>query len=337
MKTLRMELGERSYDIRVGKGLLSFAGDFFNLERRVFILTDEGVPREYAERVLSCCKYGKIYTVAQGEGSKSIATLEKVLEEMLSFGLSRKDALVSVGGGVIGDLGGFAAASYMRGIDFYQVPTTLLAQVDSSIGGKCAVNLSGTKNIVGAFYQPKGVLIDTDTHKTLDSRLLSEGLAESVKMSLTSDKELFELFEGYRVGDGNIEDVIVRSLMIKKSVVEADEKENELRKILNFGHTLGHGIEAQTTLYHGECVALGMLPMCSREVRKRLVSVLKALNLPTQYGYDLESALDFVIHDKKCHNGTLDVIFVSEIGSYKIERVSVEEFKKTVKERMKEI
>ncbi|MBE6696521.1 MAG: 3-dehydroquinate synthase [Ruminococcaceae bacterium] len=340
MKTLRMKLGERSYDITVGNGLLSHAGEYFNLKRKVFILTDEGVPKAYSEMLLSCCKEGKIYTVAQGEGSKSVATFEKVLSEMLEMGLSRKDALVSVGGGVVGDLGGFAAASYMRGIDFYQVPTTLLSQVDSSIGGKCAINLCSTKNVVGAFYQPKGVLIDTDTLKTLSPRLVSAGLAESIKMALTSDRELFCMLEREALGEDNIEEIIVRSLMIKKSVVEADEKENELRKILNFGHTLGHGIEAQgekVGLYHGECVALGMLPMCSDSVRERLASILKKANLPTDGDYDLDLALDFVIHDKKCHGGMLDVITVSEVGSCDIEHMTVDDFRKTVKERIKRI
>lgn len=337
MNTLKVELGERSYNITIGKNLLGHATEYFNLDRKIFILTDLGVPKEYAEKVLSCCKCGKIYTVSEGEGSKSMATLETVLIEMMNFGMTRKDALVSVGGGVVGDLGGFVAASYMRGIDFYQAPTTLLAQVDSSIGGKCAVNLGGTKNMVGAFYQPNGVLIDVDTLTTLPQRLISAGLAESVKMALTSDKELFALFENENVNENNIENIILHSLIIKKSIVETDEKENGFRKILNFGHTLGHGIEAQTELkglYHGECVALGMLPMCSDLVRGRLLFVLKMLGLPTQYDYDLDKALAFVIHDKKCSGEFLDVIKVSEIGSCEIKRLSIEAFKSLVKERI---
>ena len=180
MKTLNLNLGERSYDITVGNGILDRASEFMNLNRKVFILTDVGVPREYSEKILAAAKEAVIFTASEGEGTKSLATLGKVLEVMLEFDMSRSDCVVAVGGGVIGDLAGFAASMYMRGIDFYNVPTTLLSQVDSSIGGKTAVNLGGIKNIIGAFYQPKHVLIDTETLKTLPKRQISAGLAESV-------------------------------------------------------------------------------------------------------------------------------------------------------------
>ena len=255
---------------------------------------------------------------------------------MLDFGMTRSDCAVAVGGGVVGDLTGFAAASFMRGIDFYNVPTTLLSQVDSSIGGKTAVNLGVVKNIVGAFYQPKAVLIDTDVLKTLSKRHYAAGLAEAVKMSLTSDSELFSIFEKEEISDKNIEDVIVRSLEIKRKVVEEDEKEAGLRKILNFGHTLGHGLEAEgelSGLYHGECVALGMLPVCSDDVRARLIPVLKKLGLPTKFDGNLERALDYVSHDKKCSGNSVSVIFVEKVGSFKIEKMSVADFIKLVKER----
>jgi len=189
MTSLHLNLGSRGYDITIGRGLLDNADKYFNLKRKVFILTDSGVPCEYSEKIAKLSETAKIYTVPQGEASKSLSTLENVLTAMMEFKMTRGDALVSVGGGVIGDLGGFAASVYMRGIDFYNLPTTLLSQVDSSIGGKTAVNLGNTKNIVGAFYQPKAVLIDTDTLKTLSSRHISAGLAEAVKMSLTSDKK----------------------------------------------------------------------------------------------------------------------------------------------------
>ncbi len=342
MNTLSMNLGDRSYTITVGRGLLERAGEFFNLKRRVFLLTDSGVPEVYAKKILPQCRCGRIFTAPQGEKSKSMATLEAVLTEMMRFEMTRGDALVAVGGGVVGDLGGFAASAYMRGIDFYQIPTTLLAQVDSSIGGKCAVNLGGTKNIVGAFYQPKGVLIDIDTHATLPKRLISAGLAESVKMALTSDSELFALFEKEDITRDNIETVILRSLAIKKSVVEQDEKESGLRKILNFGHTLGHAIEAESEknrlgLYHGECVAIGMLPMCSEEVKKRLTSVLMRLSLPTRYEGDLQKALALVIHDKKCTGDGVDVITVPKVGSFRIQKMTQEAFGKLIQEGMVQI
>lgn len=335
MNTLKLNLGERSYDITVGYGVLDRADEFMNLDRKVFILTDSGVPKEYAEKIMEKSKEAVIFTATEGEGTKSIATLTKVLEVMLDFDMSRSDCLVAVGGGVVGDLGGLAASMYMRGVDFYNVPTTLLSQVDSSIGGKTAVNLRGVKNIVGAFYQPKHVLIDTETLKTLPQRQISAGLAEAVKMSLTSDAKLFEIFENTNQFD--IEEIIIRSLMIKRSVVECDEREGGLRKILNFGHTLGHGIEAEENmhgLYHGECVALGMIPMCSEEVKARLIPVLKKLNLPTVYDGDIEKALGFVIHDKKCRGSFVEAIFVDTIGKFRIEKLSISDFSSIVKERL---
>jgi len=338
MTTLKLDFGDRGYDITVGSGIIDKASEYMNLNRKVFIVTDTGVPKEYSEKIKLQSENAVIFTVQQGEISKSLSTMEKVLQGMLDFGMSRSDCAVAVGGGVVGDLTGFAAATYMRGIDFYNIPTTLLSQVDSSIGGKTAVNLGGVKNTVGAFYQPKHVLIDTDTLKTLPKRHVFAGLAESIKMSLTSDAELFSLFENEKALDSeNIENVIVRSLMIKRSVVEKDEKENGLRKILNFGHTLGHGIEAEEEMhgfYHGECVALGMIPMCSDSVRERLVPVLKKFNLPTEYNGDLDDALSFVIHDKKCRGDSVEAIFVDKVGEYQIKKISVPDFSKLIKERL---
>lgn len=336
MTSLHLDLGGRGYDITVGRGLLSHAGEYFNLDRRVFIVTDSGVPAEYASAIAECAREAKIVTVPMGEGSKSPEVFSYLLGEMLSFGLTRTDCAVAVGGGVVGDLTGFCAATYMRGIDFYNVPTTLLSQVDSSIGGKTAINLGGVKNIVGAFHQPKGVLVDVDTLSTLPKRQISNGLAEAVKMSLTSDAELFELFEREGASEENIERIILASLKIKKAVVEADETERGLRKILNFGHTLGHAIEAEEEMrgyYHGECVAIGMRATCSAPVLERLIPVLERLELPTSYDGDLESALSYISHDKKCDGARITVIFVDEVGSFREEKMPVDDFCRLVRER----
>ena len=336
MTTLHLELGINSYDINIGSGLLARAAEFFDLKRKVIVVTDSGVPVEYSETVAEAALESRIVTVDEGESSKSFEGLAKVLSAMKEFGMTRSDAVVAVGGGVVGDLAGFAASAYMRGVDFYNVPTTLLSQVDSSIGGKTAINFDGVKNIVGAFYQPKGVLIDPDCLRTLDHRLISCGLAEALKMSMTSDENLFNLFEKYSFIDilANIEQVIVEALKIKKSVVEQDERESGLRKILNFGHTFGHGIEAEEEmngLYHGECVALGMIPLCEGSVRKRLVAVLKKLSLPTEYSGDVDAALSFVTHDKKCTSDGVSAITVPEIGSFKIEKITIREFSEKIR------
>ncbi len=333
-----MELKERGYDITVGAGILDEAKNLFNLERRVFILTDTGVPREYSEKIKKAGEEAVIYTVPMGESSKSLDVLRLVLTEMMKFGMGRGDALVAVGGGVVGDLGGFAAATYMRGIDFYGVPTTLLSQVDSSIGGKTAVNLSEVKNIVGAFHQPRGVLIDTDTLITLPKRQISNGLAEAIKMAATFDAALFKRLEREGFSAENAEDIITASLKIKKAVVEEDEREAGLRKVLNFGHTLGHGIEAEEELrglFHGECVALGMVPMISAEERGRLVGLCQRVGLPMDYKYDVGRALSYVTHDKKCQSGYLSVILVEKIGSFKIEKMSLSDFERAVREGLK--
>ena len=329
MRTLHLNLGKRGYDINIGRGLLGCADRYFKLDRRVFIVTDSGVPREYAKAIAACSREAKIVTVDAGEGAKSVEVYATLLSEMLKFGLTRTDCAVAVGGGVVGDLTGFLASTYMRGIDFYNVPTTLLSQVDSSIGGKTAINLSGVKNIVGAFYQPRGVLIDPDTLKTLPRRHIANGLCEALKMSLTSDASLFSLFENEEIDERNIEAVIEAALSIKKQVVETDERESGLRKILNFGHTLGHGIEAACEmrgLYHGECVALGMLPVCSEEVRARLLPVLRRIGLPTSYSGDLEEALSFISHDKKCDGDKIDIVLVGEVGSFEIKKMSISDF-----------
>ena len=320
-KTLRIELGEKSYDVTIGNSLLSEAGKLFNLKRKVAIVTDSGVPSEYAEAIAKQCDNAKIITFPEGEESKNIDTFAKICKEMLDFDIQRKDAVVAVGGGVVGDMAGFAAASYMRGIDFYNVPTTLLSMVDSSVGGKTAIDFGGVKNILGAFYQPKGVLIDTDVLKTLDARQFSSGLAEVVKMSLTSDSELFSMLEN-GIWKTDIAETIARALAIKKRVVEADEREGSLRKILNFGHTFGHGIEALGGLYHGECVALGMLPMSSDTVRKRLIPLLKEMNLPTEIKADTKHAFEFMRHDKKGDGAMATAVFVDNVGEFRLENVS---------------
>ncbi len=320
MNNIHMNLGENSYDILVERGILSQAGKHLNLNRRVLVVTDSGVPENYAETLASQCKNPVICTVESGEGSKSLETFEKLLHAMLENGFSRKDCVVAVGGGVVGDLSGFAASAYMRGVDFYNIPTTLLSQIDSSIGGKTAVNFGGIKNIVGAFYQPKKVLIDPELLKTLPERQISNGLAEAIKMALTSDKELFEIFENKDI-EKSIDEIIVRSLNIKKNVVEQDEKESGIRKILNFGHTIGHAIESSEKaehLFHGECVALGLIPMSHESIRARVINILKKCNLYNIMDFDWDEIREAAFHDKKADGNCVAAIFVNTIGEYEI-------------------
>ncbi len=328
MKTLKVTLPTTEYGIYIEKSLINKASELFNLNRKVLIVTDDGVPSEYAKTVAKQCKEPYIYTVRAGEGSKTLDVFAVLCREMMEKAFTRGDCVVAVGGGVVGDLAGFTAASYMRGVDFYNIPTTVLSAVDSSVGGKTGVNLDKIKNIVGAFKQPKGVLIDPELTKTLPERQMSNGLSEAVKMALTFDRELFELFELGSI-ENDLEEIIVRSLKIKISVVEQDERESGLRKVLNFGHTLGHGIESLGLgYYHGECVALGMLPMCSDKVYSRLIPVLEKLQLPTSADYDKKAAYEAIIHDKKAAENGISAVFCDEVGTFRLEKISPDFFLK---------
>ena len=336
--TISLNLGDRSYDILVERGALDRAGELMNLKRKVLIVTDDGVPAEYAKRVAEQCAEPFIVTLPQGEQTKCFESFRTLLKEMLLHNFTRKDCVVAVGGGVMGDLAGFAASAYMRGIDFYNIPTTTLSQIDSSIGGKVAIDLDGFKNTVGAFWQPKFVLIDPDVLKTLDARQISSGLAEAVKMSLCFDASLFELFEQCDIM-GNLDEIIRRSLIIKKNVVEKDEKEAGLRSVLNFGHTIGHGIETAEDgrLAHGECVALGMLPMSSPDVRSQLIKVLKKLNLPTDITADIDKVKSAMLHDKKGENQSVTVVRVKTAGEFELEKIGFDELFSELDEYIKEV
>ena len=326
--SLRMELGPNSYDITVERGCLQRADALLNLDRRVLIVTDRGVPRQYVETLAARCKEPVLAVVAPGEGSKTMDTVTGLCRIMLEHRFSRGDCVAAVGGGMVGDLAGFAAACFMRGVDFYNLPTTLLSQVDSSIGGKTGVNLDGVKNIVGAFWQPRGVLIDPDTLDTLPPRLWAEGMAEYVKMALTLDGELFAALQREDPRQ-DMTRTLERALGLKKNVVERDEREAGPRKLLNFGHTIGHGVESAAggALYHGECVALGMLPMCSPAVRAQLRPVLERLGLPTSTGLDKQAVWEAMLHDKKSNSGGFSAVFVEEPGKGYVKNVSFAEMR----------
>lgn len=321
-----VNFGEYGYTITVERGALANAGKLFRLDRRVLIVTDSGIPTEYVTALARQCAAPSVVTIPCGEQSKSLERFAKLLSVMLENSFTRTDCVVALGGGVVGDLAGFAAASYMRGVDFYNVPTTLLSQIDSSVGGKTAVNFGGVKNLVGAFYQPRGVLIDPCLLETLPPCQLANGLAEALKMALTSDRALFELLEK-EDWHTHIDDIIIGCINIKKNIVEKDEKESGLRRILNFGHTVGHGIEsaANGALYHGECVALGMLPMCSPQVRRRLVGAMKRVGLPLGASVDVNAVCDALQHDKKAAEGGFSVVKVDEIGTCRIEKLTYAE------------
>ena len=326
-----------TYDIVLERGALNSIDKYLNLNRKVLVVTDSGVPAQYAKAVAEYAEEAFVVTIPQGETSKQIQTYQLLLQELVENGFTRTDCVVAVGGGVVGDLSGFVAATFMRGVDFYNIPTTLLSQVDSSIGGKTAIDFMGIKNIVGSFYPPKKVIIDPNTLKTLPFRQVANGLAESLKMSLTSDEELFSIFENGNI-DEALDTIIEKSLLIKRAVVESDEHEKGLRKVLNFGHTLAHAVESaneMTTLYHGECVAIGMVPMCSESVRNRLLKVLTKLGLPTTVEGNEDALIAACKHDKKLSGAEITIVYVERVGSFEFKKMSINELEAMIRRVVK--
>ena len=329
----------RDYRILIGTGLLPRLGQEAARcvkGRKVCIVSETNVYPHHgaaAEESLKSAGFTVVsYVFSAGESSKNGQNYLTLLNFLAENQLTRADLLIALGGGVVGDLAGFAASIYMRGIDFINCPTTTLSMIDSSIGGKTAVDLGDTKNIVGAFWQPKLVIVDPDTLATLPRRHFINGLAEAVKASLLADPELFAIFENGDV-DAQIGEIICRSLRFKKNIVEQDETEQGMRKALNFGHTIGHGIEAvkgikgrrTVGLYHGECVALGMLPMIeSKALQKRVRAVYRRLGLPTRTTYDKEKVLAEMLHDKKAQSGQITIIKVPGLGCWRAETIPVE-------------
>lgn len=337
MPILSFSFGERSYPALVERGALNKADELFDLKKRVLVLSDDLIPTEYINKAASFAKEPHIVILPHGEGSKSSENALSVINTMLGLGFDRGDALLAVGGGVVGDLGGFIAATYMRGIDFYNIPTSLLAQVDASVGGKVAVDFSGYKNVIGTFYQPKAVLVDPDLLKTLPNRDFSAGMAEIIKMFAIADRETFETLEkSDRLNEKLLDTVIVRALEVKKHFVEADERDGGERAALNFGHTVGHAVESVAkNLLHGECVGLGMLALTSGETHERIKRLLEKYSLPTSITCGEKEFYDALSHDKKSLAGGVKTVRVTEIGKYelKVEKIDdiLKESRKVIK------
>jgi 3-dehydroquinate synthase len=337
--TIRVALGERSYDIEIGRGNLAAAGEFVGRRLRVsraVVITDSQVRSPHAERVAELLaasgKAASVLAVPAGEASKSVAEAERLWTELARLKADRKTVIVAVGGGVVGDLAGFVAATYARGLAFVQIPTTLLAQVDSSVGGKVGINLPAAKNIVGAFWQPVGVLIDIDVLSTLPEREYRSGLAEVVKYGMILDAAFFELLEARAdaiLARGDVlEQVIARCCRLKADVVERDERElTGLRAVLNYGHTFAHAIETVAgygQFLHGEAVAIGMMSAArlaallgriDQKLVDRQRELLTRLGLPTSAkGLDAEALLDAMQRDKKAEHGKLRFVLPTRLG-----------------------
>jgi len=357
MKKLRVNIPNREYDILIEKGLLDQTGELISVLReqtptpaghplskggkfKVAIITDHNVLPLYGERVklsLEQCGFGvNIIEIPAGETSKSAEMLNFLYSQLIKAGITRSDLIIALGGGVVGDLVGFAAATLFRGIDFVQIPTTLLAQVDSSVGGKVAINLPEGKNLVGAFYQPKMVIIDTKTLQTLPSRVFSDGCAEVIKYGAIRDEELFEKLEDIEVTTIS-NDIIYACCDIKRRVVENDELDLGERMVLNFGHTFGHAIEKHYnygTYTHGEAVAAGMVMECKfgekigitpHGTTERLEKLLTKFNLPINVDVDSNSLTAGINTDKKSEGKMINLILLNKIGEAIIHKIPKEE------------
>lgn len=312
MAAINVDLGKDSYTIEIERGLIHRVGEKIRAltkAEKIAVITDDHVEPLYGNTIRTVLtKAGfdvRVIAIPAGETSKNLQVLSDVYDGLSEFDMSRSDAIVTLSGGVPGDLGGFAAATYMRGIPFFQIPTTILAQIDSSVGGKVAVDLPGGKNLAGAFYQPKGVFIDPDLLKTLPPRYIHDGLAEAVKYGCIGDRELFEIFESLETEedlDRHIEEIILHSVLQKTKVVEEDEFDTGKRQVLNFGHTIGHAVERYfhySTFTHGEGVAIGMCLMTEQTEKmgitekgtaSRIIRVLHKLSLPTSIAVPAEDS-----------------------------------------------
>ena len=322
-----------SYKIIVERGLLKKVASYVADGRRALVITDDGVPIRFFEELSTGGGEIYLHTVERGEGAKSLRVFEEITARLVELGFARDDYIIALGGGVVIDLSGFVASCYMRGIRYISVPTTTMAQLDVSVGGKCALNFSGYKNMIGAFYPPEIVLIDPDTLNTLPSRHYNSGLVESLKAGLLGDEELFKMYEALDE-DGirsNIDEIIKRALLFKKTIVEKDERDKGNRAILNFGHTLGHALESiygLSGMLHGECVAAGMIALIMDEgLKKRVWQVISKLGIPCDDGCDWESAIEAVRYDKKRTGDTVRVITLYGLCDYKIEKWTIERLK----------
>ena len=340
MESLNIQLSGHvtDYDIKIELGLLDRLGQEIQAiyqGRRIFILTDENVNHYYGEKVMTQLLQANYdvrkMVVPAGEASKHISHLDAIYAALIDFKLSRGDLLIALGGGVIGDLAGYVAASYLRGIPFVQIPTTLLAQVDSSVGGKVAVDLTQGKNLVGAFYHPKLVIIDPLVLETLMDSAFSDGMAEVIKYGAIFDRSLFNFIKENASREAMmaaINDIIYRSCELKAIVVREDELDTGQRMLLNFGHTLGHAVEAyyQYEVYtHGQGVAIGMVTITHlaeaqgitpRGTAAEIANLCQKFNLPTQIAKseDYPEILALLSTDKKNLNGQLNVILLNELG-----------------------
>lgn len=326
------------YDILIGKGLLDRSGKLIKSVKepcRAVIVTDSNVDVLYSERLKASLETEGFevskFVFSAGEKSKNSVTFIELLETLAKWEITRSDLLIALGGGVVGDMTGFAASCYLRGVDFVQIPTTLLAAVDSSVGGKTAIDLQSGKNLAGAFYQPRLVVCDTDTFKTLPEKEIACGYAEVIKYAILFDESFFHELEERKT---DIADVVEKSVIFKRDVVQRDEFDKGERMLLNLGHTLAHGIEKTSdfTVTHGEAVAQGMviatkisenMNLCEKGLHKRISKILEKYNLPWACDVSAHELYNAALSDKKRESSNITLVLVEKIGKCILKNVNV--------------
>ncbi len=357
MLKMNVNLGDRSYPIYIATDFsgLGKACSSAKLYGKMVVVTDSNVEKHYCEACVELLSeigaQVSCHVIPAGEKSKQLDTVSEIYRRLISLKLDRHSTLIALGGGVVGDITGFAAATFMRGIQFVQIPTSLIAQADSSVGGKTGVDFEGNKNMIGAFYQPRFVFINVNTLKTLPEREISSGLGEVIKHGLIMDNDLFEYID-YNLNkifsfDENVLQYIIKlNCSIKGRVVEQDEREGDLRGILNFGHTIGHAVESVSdfTLLHGECISVGMtgayrlaqkFGMVDAKTVERVKKTLIKAGLPIKaQGMDANKIFDKMFYDKKVKGGKLKFVLPKRIGE--VVQYTVDD-ENTVKEVLEEL
>ena len=325
---LNVNLKDKSYEVIVEKGIIKNITPYVDIEKKFLIVSDDRIPNVYINTIKKQLKEVDVFIFPHGENNKSLDNYKLIIERLVKEDFSRKDYIIALGGGVVSDLAGFVASTYKRGMNLINIPTTTLAMVDASVGGKVALNFDKLKNVIGAFYHPNYILIDIDTLETLPKRHYINGVIEALKTGMIGDKELYNIFFNgdYRE---HIEEIIYRSLQYKIKIVEQDEKEENIRKVLNFGHTFGHAYETYFLMknyLHGEAVALGIVTISKdKPYLEDIKKLFTKWGIKLNINVEKDKIINIIRNDKKCDDDIVDLIIVDEIGKSKIVPTKIED------------
>ena len=325
---LNVNLKDKSYEVIVERGIIKNITPYVDIEKKFLIVSDDRIPNVYINTIKKQLKKVDVVIFPHGENNKSLKNYQLVIDKLIQGDYSRKDYIIALGGGVVTDLAGFVASTYKRGMNLINIPTTTLAMVDESVGGKVALNFDKLKNVIGSFYHPNCILIDIDTLETLPKRHYINGVIEALKTGMIGDKELYNIFFNGDYRD-HIEEIIYRSLQYKIKIVEQDEKEENIRKVLNFGHTFGHAYETYFLMknyLHGEAVALGIVTISKdKPYLEDIKKIFTKWGIKLNINVEKDKIINIIRNDKKCDDDIVDLIIVDEIGKSKIVPTKIED------------